>query len=259
MVQESVPGDIKVLCLSAVRNEEKFLPGFFDHLRDFVTGFVILDDGSVDDTSQIIRDEPKLLSVITNPVRDKNEIYDEKKVKISLLEEARRLGADAVFCCDADERYELAFLQAMDALARKAIRHNFCLGLKFRELWDRPDTFRHDGIWGNKKKYLLFPLADEMTFDQTMRTKIHLPWHYDALARRLLPTKYNAYHLKMVFNEEREARKALYEKHDPNHECQSIGYQYLTEMEGLQLARIDSSQAYDYATLPEEYRALLRD
>lgn len=253
---------VKLLCVLKARNEEKFLPGLFASLRNFVQGFVVLDDGSTDLTPQIIKAEEKVVSVLTNPQRPKDQTFvwkSEKEINRQLLIAARKLGADAVFCCDADERYELAFLQSLNALARKAVRHNFCLGLKFRELWDRPDTFRHDGIWGSKKKFILFPLADEMVFAQTGHSKLHVPWYYDALARRLLPTKYNAYHLKMVFSEAREARKNLYEKHDPNHECQSIGYQYLTEMEGLQLARIDPSQAYDYTTLPEDYRALLRD
>lgn len=252
---------VKLLCVLKARNEEKFLPGLFASLRDFVPGFVVLDDGSIDATPGIINAEEKVVSVIKNPPRPEDEIYggSEKTLNVRLLTEAQKLGADVVFCPDPDERYEVGFLGNLDALARKAVAYNLCLGLKLRELWDRPDTFRHDGVWGKKMKYILFPVHEKMTFDISMRKKFHIPWYHDDLMRKLLPTKYTAYHLKMVFNEEREARKNLYEKHDPNHECQSIGYQYLTEMEGLQLARIDPSQAYDYTTLPGDYRALLRD
>lgn len=154
----------KLFCVLSVRNEQKFLPGFFAHLREFVSGFVILDDGSWDETPRIINEEEKFISVIRNPVRDKNQIYDEKNVKIKLLFEAYRLGANAVFCCDADERYESNFLKSINELAKKSINYNLCFGLKFRELWDRPDTFRYDGIWGNKKKFILFPLAENMIF-----------------------------------------------------------------------------------------------
>lgn len=239
----------------------KILPSFFPSVCDFVQGFVILDDGSTDKTPEIINAEEKVIHLIKNPKRPKNQIFiwdSEKEINKQLLVAAQKNGADAVFCCDTDERYELAFLQSMNAFAQKAIRHNFCLGLKFRELWDRPDAFRNDGIWG-RKKFIFFPVAEEMIFSLTAHSKLHVSWYYDALARRLLPTKYNAYHLKMVFNKEREARKNLYEKHDPNHECQAIGYQYLTEMEGLQLTRIDPHQAYDYNTLPDDYYALLQD
>lgn len=90
-----------------------------------------------------------------------------------------------------------------------------------------------------------------------MHTKIHLPWHYDSLINRLLPTKYNAYHLKMVFNNDRSARKNLYEAQDPNHECQTIGYTYLTDTEGIKLLKINKTQEYDYMSLPDDYYRLL--
>lgn len=52
--------------LFAVKDEERYLIGFFNHLRDYVDGFVVLDDGSTDDTPNIIKKESKVLSVMTN-------------------------------------------------------------------------------------------------------------------------------------------------------------------------------------------------
>ena len=36
-------------------NEEKYLPGFFKHLREYVDGFIVLDDCSTDDTAEVLK------------------------------------------------------------------------------------------------------------------------------------------------------------------------------------------------------------
>ena len=52
---------IAVMC---IRNEERHLPTFLKHIRDYVDGFVVLDDGSTDKSIEIVNNEPKLLKLI---------------------------------------------------------------------------------------------------------------------------------------------------------------------------------------------------
>ena len=147
----------KIIAVIAVQNEEKYLPGFFDHIRNYVDGFVVLDDGSTDNTLAIIKRENKVCKLFVNQPHGP-EGWDEKGNRVRMLQEAQKHG-DVVLCCDADERFELNFLHnlrniSFDALCRK----NKIFGLHIREIWDSPLQYRCDGVWDTKLKYILFAL-----------------------------------------------------------------------------------------------------
>ena len=44
----------KICCISSVHNEERYLPGFLSHIRNYVDGFIFFNDRSNDKTSQIL-------------------------------------------------------------------------------------------------------------------------------------------------------------------------------------------------------------
>jgi hypothetical protein len=52
------------------------------------------------------------------------------------------------------------------------------------------------------------------------------------------------YHLRMLTANDRELRRARHEALDPNRTFQAIGYAYMTDPAGLQLARIPRSREY---------------
>ena len=124
---------VSLFAVIAVKDEERYLPGFFNHLRDYVDGFVVLDDGSIDETPNIIKKESKVISVMTNPPHGPED-WDEKGNRIRLLNEARRLGGEVVLFCDADERFEVGFLRELRGLAQDCLSQR--KGLQyFRLLW----------------------------------------------------------------------------------------------------------------------------
>lgn len=128
------------------------------------------------------------------------------------------------------------------------------MGLKVCELWDSVCHYRVDGVWDTKKKFVLFPLSEHMTFDTTMFQEHHIHWHYDQIRNlELLP--YNLYHLKMIRSRDRAERAELYERLDPEHKLQKIGYRYLTDESSIRLRAVPESAAYDYATVPDELTA----
>ncbi len=103
---------MKIALLSAVRNEQKYLPGMIDHLEDYVDGMLFLDDSSTDATPDIIASAPKLaLSIRADTGADDHA--HEVKHREMLLRNARSLGFDWVLVCDADERFETVFLASM--------------------------------------------------------------------------------------------------------------------------------------------------
>lgn len=85
---------LRIVCVLQVRNEARCLPGCLDHLRGHVDGIVALDDGSTDGTADILRREPMLLELLSNPPCDDGaHVWRENENKRRLLEAARRHGA----------------------------------------------------------------------------------------------------------------------------------------------------------------------
>ena len=89
-----------------------------------------------------------------------------------------------------------------------------------------------------------------MTFDKTMTQKHHIPWHHDDIdTLQLLDNR--LYHLKMIDFQDREKRVKLYEKLDPDHKMQKIGYQYLKDESGVILESV-FDRRYDLKSLPDD-------
>lgn len=254
----------KILCVMQVRNESRFLPGCLEHLREHVDGFVILDDGSTDDTPALIAQEPKLVQCIRNPSATPHT-WHEPENKRRLLQAAKANGAGWVLVCDADERYETLFLRGLRTIVQALDERGFLmLRLSFRELWEKPDHYRIDGIWDKKLRARLIRLPEQISFGHC--PEFHGTWVPDALipysvqATRHAALYYHLYHLKMIRQEDRVQRRELYRKLDPQTKFQKEGYDYLTETdESFELEAIDPARAYDTNTIPPDLQALLSE
>ena len=85
--------------------------------------------------------------------------WDEVGNYRRLVEAALRHGATWAVSIDADERVERDFRRR----AERVIARGRWLGLsayavRLRELWDAPDQYRSDGVWGRKGPARLFRL-----------------------------------------------------------------------------------------------------
>lgn len=236
---------MSIFAIMCVKNEEYHLPGFLNSIEKYVDGIVALDDGSTDNTLTILKNHPKTKYVIELPYHSSCD-WNEKSNRILVLNKAKELGADWVLCCDPDERFEINFLKQIKKLT---LTPNTCYWIHFRELWGNFKQYRSDGIWNHKRKDILFPLADTMTYDY--KSNHHIPWHYKELENHQVQLDYNLYHLKMVNAIDREKRKILYNTLDPNKEMQAIGYDYLTDETGIKLTSVSFWKRYAYSTLPK--------
>jgi len=251
----------RIVCVMQLRNEARLLEGCLAHLRAHVDGFVLLDDGSTDETAHIARREPKLLALLSNPPAPaQRHAWNERENRRRLLECARAHGAGWVLACDADERYETLFLDNLNAIVDSLSETQLsCLSVAMRELWDAPDRFRIDGPWAHKSRACLFRLPQEIAFAQA--PALHGPWYPDAVAQHgvMYRSYYRLYHLKMIRREDRVARRDLYRRLDPERRLQPMGYDYLAE-EGpaLRLAAVAPGRGYALASLPKDLAALLQ-
>lgn len=242
---------IEIICIMCIHNESLNLKDCVEHLYKYVDKFVIYDDESTDDSVSILKEYPKVVEIISEKQKGKHK-WRERHNRETVLKRAKKISeceTPWVLCIDPDERFEIRFLRKMRKLIKK--NSNSAINVHFRELWGNIYQYRNDGIWDNKRKTLLFPLSDKMTFDY--ENEHHIPWIYRELTNTVF-LDYNLYHLKMVKPEDREDRKKLYNKLDPNKKMQPIGYDYLVDTTNISLKKISFKERYKYNSVPEYYK-----
>jgi glycosyltransferase involved in cell wall biosynthesis len=238
-----------IACVLHVRNEEFFLPGFLDSVRDHVDAFYCLDDGSTDATVQIVEKEGKLKLLVKKPPRT-GVGWSEQPDLERLYEAVKNDGYDWILTADPDERLSVGFLERMRVLTAMPLTPVVYV-LKLCECWDSADHYRTDGVWGTKIKSVLFSVPEKIAMSDQ---RYHAPnYPLELYGCEVLLTD-RVYHLKMVRPEDRKARRDLYNAVDPECRFQQIGYDYLADHDGLVLTRIPESHEYDYRTLPESWK-----
>ncbi len=237
----------KICLVVCVYNEAARLPQYLKHIEPYVDFIVALDDGSTDDTKDILRASSKVKKIIENPSKKKIDIWDELENRSKILTSAKEMGADWVIALDPDERFEKRFLNSLRKIVESS-NQKTVYGLRFRELWGSYDQYRSDGIWGEKKRYCLFPLNGNITYADKEQ-KLHHRWYPDDLVGHEFLLDYDMYHFKMVLPENRQKRKDLYKRLDPKNKYQTIGYDYLVDEKGLLLSRISEGHEYDSETV----------
>jgi hypothetical protein len=223
----------------------RFLPGLFENLTDQVDGVIALDDRSDDDSRAFVESQPLLLDLIVVPAGAQVELDDGKNHR-ALVEAAWQHEPAWLLGIDADERLEREFRRrAAGEIERAEAADQAALWVPFRELWGTYDRVRVDGVWGQKRKACLFASDRDHRFDSRRLHQVWAPWppsngEYPLADLRL-------YHLRMVRREDREARAERYRRLDPDNSFQRIGYDYLVDEEGLELAPLEPGREFSPA------------
>jgi len=234
----------RLLAMLAFRDEMRFLPGYFANVVAELDGVVALDDGSTDGSAEYVMGRPEVLELIRQPAREPHHWDDACNHRL-LVEVARRHRPDWLLGVDADERLEHDFRARADFEIERAQREGFtAYYVWLRELWGSPTTVRIDGIWGRKQSSRLFECREDHEFHDQ-----RLHGHWAPLNGRLADGSFPSadliiYHLRMLHPEDRAARRDRYNRLDPDREMQAIGYDYLTDETGIELAPIDPMRSY---------------
>ena len=233
----------RVLALLQCRDEMRFLPGYLENVGAQVDGIIALDDGSVDGSAELLAAHPAVLELLRNPPRAARE-WDEPRNRRRLIETAMRHAPDWLVAVDADERLERGFrVRARREIARAACVGHLAYWVTLRELWNGPDTYRVDGIWGNKRRARFFKARPDAALDERA---LHGQWApADSFREGTSPmADVVIYHLRMIDPRDRAERQTRYQRLDPERRWQAIGYEYLTDETGLRLSRVSRRRRY---------------
>ena len=235
---------IRLFALLACRDEMAHLPGYIANVAPHVDGIVAFDDGSTDGSRAYLEARPEVLSVLRGA--QARERWDEVGNYRALVEEALRLGGGWALSLDADERLERDFR----ARAERVIARGRLLGLSaysvaMRELWDGPDRYRADGVWGRKAPPRLFRLRHDHRFDSRELHGSKVPLQALESRGRIALADLEVYHLGMIGEQDRRERRERYERLDPEALWQSReGYGYLTDPAGLELRPVPADRGW---------------
>ncbi|MFO7569013.1 MAG: glycosyltransferase [Smithellaceae bacterium] len=233
----------RIFALLTFHNEMRYLPDYFRNVPPQVDGIIALDDGSTDGSGAFVARQPSVLELITLPPLDPH-VWDEPRNRRLLVGAALRHQVDWLMVVDADERLERDFrIRAEAEIERGQAQGLMAFQVKCRELWDQPDTYREDGVWGRKAPVRLFKARRDHAFDDR---PLHGHWApLNSQSHGGYPlADLIFYHLSMLSPEDRQARRAKYLRLDPERKYQAIGYDYMTDIKDLRLAKLPPGREY---------------
>ncbi|WP_354191315.1 glycosyltransferase family A protein [Arthrobacter sp. UYCu712] len=209
-----------------------------------VDGVVALDDGSTDESLKLLTSAACITKVIRIHPEDKSG-WNEPRNRELLVTAGQALGASWFVAYDADERPDSRLWGQWKLLTDEADASG-AIGISqpLREIWDRPDHYRCDGVWGRKRKVSIFRnLGRDHQFDPAQWHGEWYPAQFLGTDRFLL-TDLNLYHLKMLHAADREQRMRRYLRLDPDRRFQETGYEYLVDEADIALTPISPMEGY---------------
>lgn len=132
---------MKIIALFPAKNEEWILRSTLPPLLSIADEVVVLDDGSIDRTADIVRE----LGGHILKLEDRAEkVVDMSRRRMALLEEGRKRGGTHFIWLDADEVFSANFLpQARQVIGE--LKPGEKLLLRWVALWKSPRAYRDDG------------------------------------------------------------------------------------------------------------------
>lgn len=125
-----------IACLLPVREAAADVPGYLESVAGLGASVIALDDGSRDETAEILEASPLVSSVLRNPPRGDSAAWDDGENRRRLLEAAATLDPDWILFLDADERIDLDDALAMREFLATDALPGIAYGLELYREWE---------------------------------------------------------------------------------------------------------------------------
>lgn len=157
--KSGVPG---ITLSMIVKNEaDRYLKRVLESAREYISGAVIIDDGSTDDTVRLCEDI--LGSIPHRIVINKNSrFHSEWQLRYQQWTETIATSPDWILFLDADEIFEDSFSSGVKELINSEDCSLYCFRLY--DFWDE-EHYREDALWQAHRTYRPFLLRYRSDFD----------------------------------------------------------------------------------------------
>ncbi len=207
-------GRPRVVGLLPARNAAHNLPGYFESVAPVVDAVVALDDGSTDETREILEGEPIVEVLLGNARRPTYRGWDDSANRNRLLDAAAELEPVWLLFLDADERLDPDDAAALRTFIDHEAVAGYAYGMRvFRMIgglhyWDRGALwvyrlFAHNGNHSLPKQRLHFvPVPPTIPMERWLQTTVRIQ------------------HLASLTESHRLARFEKYREADPHNRYQ---------------------------------------
>jgi glycosyltransferase involved in cell wall biosynthesis len=197
-----------LVCLLPVRNGAAHLGRWLENVGSFADSVVALDDGSTDETYDMLRSSPLVVDVLRNPRRETFHGWDDGENRRRLLAAVADLDPRFVISLDADE----SVYEPDAARLRTFLQHDALVGSAY--------SLRHLRCWGDyvstqvHQVFRLFGYRKGQTFHSQQLHFSPIPTSIDA--RMWFHTSLRLLHHGASDSNAVAARVAKYGEADPS-------------------------------------------
>lgn len=215
-----------VVCLLPARNAAVDLPGFLESASRFCDAVVALDDGSTDETRNLLEAHPLVKVLLSNPLREDYSGWNDAENRNRLLEAAAALNPQWIISIDADER-----IDASDALALRDFLDGDALpgcayGFQVFPMQEDLEHYSPRSLW----VYRLFAYEPGQSFPSKRLHFVPVPTSIPRAA--WIQTRLRIQHLGGMTAERRRARFQKYREADPHNDYQEDYTNLLRDLSG---------------------------
>lgn len=198
-----------LVCLLPVRNGADDLADYLASVARFADAVVALDDGSTDDTADILRAHPLVHSVLTNPRREDYRGWDDSGNRTRLLEAAAPLDPEWIISLDADERIDPDDATALRTFIDRDALPGFAYGFRVFRMTEDMDHYDQSALW----VYRMFAFEPEQRFPEERLHFVPIPTSIPRV--NWLRTTIRIQHIGGQTEARRRARFDKYREADP--------------------------------------------
>jgi glycosyltransferase involved in cell wall biosynthesis len=184
--------------------------GFFESAARFCDAVVALDDGSTDESAELLAAQPQVIKLIRNPVRPDYREWNDAANRNSLLTAAAELDPDWIISVDADERIDANDAAALREFLETDALPGVAYGFRCYPMYEDLVHYLPQAIW----IYRLFAFVPGQSFPE--RALHFAPIPTTIPRRAFVRTSIRIQHLGGLTRQHREARYEKYRQADPD-------------------------------------------